>query len=185
VKHFHGWYQREHGGQRSYTWVKQALQTHGAVVRAKARGKHRKVSETIARHGLFCSLYTDRGRHYFHTPEAGGKVDRGNPTQFGRGLSQLGIEHIAAYSPEARGRSERAFGTHQQRLPQELSKAGITDMSAANAYLQAHDLPRHNTEFTVPAAQGQRVCGACRRRSVGHFVRAVRARGGPGQLRAL
>jgi len=80
-------------------------------------------------------------------------VDRSHPTQCGRALSQLGIEHIAAYSPEARGRSERAFGTHQQRLPQELAKAGITDMTAANAYLQTHYLPRHNAEFTVPAAQ--------------------------------
>ena len=70
----------------------------------------------IAENGLFCSLYADRASHYWHTPEAGG----GNPTQVGRALAQLGIELIAAYSPQARGRSERMFGTLQKRLPQEL-----------------------------------------------------------------
>jgi transposase len=67
--------------------------------------------EVLGRFGLRCSLYTDRGRHYFHTPEAGGKVSKENLTQVGRALRQLGIEHIAAYSPKARGRSERAFRT--------------------------------------------------------------------------
>ena len=88
----------------------------------------RGVREVIETHGLFCSLYTDRASHYWHTPEAGGKVDKVNLTQFGRAMRQLGIEMIPAYSPEARGRSERAFGTHQGRLPQELAAAGITDM---------------------------------------------------------
>lgn len=111
------------------------------------------VGQTIARYGLFCALYTDRGSHYFHTPEAGGKVDPNNPTQFGRALAQLGIEHIAAYSPEARGRSERAFGTHQERLPRELAKACIIDMQQANAYLERVYMPRHNAEFAVPAAE--------------------------------
>ena len=111
------------------------------------------MGQTIARHGLFCALYTDRGSHYFHTPQAGGKVDRSNPTQFGRALAQLGIEHIAAYSPEARGRSERAFGTHQERLPRELAKAGITDMQQANAYLEQVYLARHNTEFAVAPSE--------------------------------
>ena len=82
----------------------------------------------IAARGLFCSLYADRGSHYWHTPEAGGKVDKDNPTQVGRALNQLGIELIPAYSPEARGRSERMFGTLQKRLPQELRLAGITTM---------------------------------------------------------
>ena len=68
--------------------------------------------------GLFCSLYADRASHY--SPEAGGKVDKDTPTQVGRALAQLGIELIPAYSPEARGRSERMFGTLQKRLPQEL-----------------------------------------------------------------
>ena len=78
------------------------------------------ISEVIETHGLFCSLYTDRGSHYWHTPEAGGKVDKENLTQVGRGLQHLGMELIPAYSPEARGRSERMFGTLQKRLPQEL-----------------------------------------------------------------
>ena len=94
------------------------------------------LGQTIARYGLFASLYTDRGSHYFHTPEAGGKVDKQKLTEVGRALKQLGIGHIAAYSPEARGRSERAFQTHQGRLPQELARVGITDMTSANRYLE-------------------------------------------------
>jgi hypothetical protein len=111
------------------------------------------IGQTIAAKGLFCSLYTDRGSHYFHTPQAGGKVDKANPTQVGRALGQLGIEHIAAYSPQARGRSERAFATHQDRLPRELALAGISDRAAANRYLQAAYMPAHNAEFAVRAAQ--------------------------------
>ena len=88
------------------------------------------VTDVIEGNGLFCSLYTDRGSHYWTTPEAGGKVDKVNLTQFGRAMAQLGIEMIPAYSPEARGRSERAFETHQGRLPKELALAGITDMAA-------------------------------------------------------
>ena len=109
------------------------------------------VREVIEGHGLFCSLYTDRGSHYWHTPEAGGKVDKGNRTQFGRALHQLGIEMIPAYSPEARGRSERAFGTHQARLPKELALAGITDLAAANAYLRDVYRPAFNAELAHPA----------------------------------
>ncbi len=212
VKHFHTWYAREHGGQRGYTWVKNRLQQAGAVIRSKARGKHRKkrdreplpgmmvhqdasdhewipdhrwdlvvtmddatgdhlsmffcdeegtassfhgIGQTIACHGLFSVFYTDRGSHYFYTPEAGGKVDKTNLTQVGRALKQLSIEHIAAYSPEARGRSERAFRTHQGRLPQELAKAGITDLDGANRYLEQVYMARHNAEFSVkPAAEG-------------------------------
>ena len=111
------------------------------------------IGQTIARHGLFCSLYTDRGSHYFLTPEAGGKVDALHLTQVGRALKQLGIEHIAAYSPEARGRSERAFDTHQGRLPNELARAGITDMDAANRYLERVYMPNHNAEFALPAPE--------------------------------
>ena len=94
----------------------------------------------IETHGLFCSLYTDRASHYFHTPEAGGKV--------GRALAQLGIEHIAAYSPAARGRSERMFATLQDRLPKELALAGI-----ANRFIAEHYLPRHNARFAVTPAK--------------------------------
>lgn len=109
------------------------------------------IGQTIARYGLFASLYSDRGSHYFTTPEAGGKVDKINVTEVGRALRQLGIEHIAAYSPEARGRSERAFQTHQGRLPQELARAGITDMDSANRYLEQVYRPGHNREFAVPS----------------------------------
>lgn len=113
----------------------------------------RGVREVIATRGLFSSFYSDRGSHYWHTPEADGKVDRENLTQCGRAMKHLRIDMIAAYSPEARGRSERAFGTHQGRLPQELALAGITDMEAANRYLQAVYLPAFNAEFAVPAME--------------------------------
>lgn len=111
----------------------------------------RGVREVIEARGLFSSFYSDRGSHYWHTPDAGGKVDKTNPTQFGRALKQLGIEMIAAYSPQARGRSERAFGTHQGRLPQELTLAGISGMEAANRYLSDVYLPAFNAEFSQAA----------------------------------
>lgn len=113
----------------------------------------RALTEVIAAHGLFCSLYADRASHYWHTPEAGGGVDKDNPTQVGRALGQLGIELIPAYSPEARGRSERMFGTLQKRLPQELRQAGISDMAAANRFLQDVFLPAHNARFAKPAEE--------------------------------
>ncbi len=107
------------------------------------------IKDVIEGHGVFASLYTDRGSHYWYTPEAGGKVDRENPTQFGRAMRQLGIEMIPAYSPEARGRSERAFRTHQERLVKELAVAGITDMKQANAYVRNVYMPAFNDEFAV------------------------------------
>jgi transposase len=110
----------------------------------------RALTEVIAKHGLFCALYADRGSHYWYTPEAGGKVDKDKPTQVGRALAQLGIELIPAYSPEARGRSERMFATLQDRLPKELRLAGITSMDAANRFLADDYLPRHNTRFARP-----------------------------------
>jgi hypothetical protein len=113
----------------------------------------RGVHEVITARGLFSSFYSDRGSHYWTTPEADGKVDKENLTQFGRAMKQLGIDMIAAYSPEARGRSERAFGTHQGRLPQELALMGITDMEAANRYLRERYLPAFNAEFAVPALE--------------------------------
>lgn len=209
AKHFYSWYKRD-GGSRSYTWVKNRLQEHGLIVKAKARGAHRKrrdraawpglmihqdgsthewvegqrwdlivtmddannehysmffvaqegtqsslrgVHEVIKARGLFSSFYSDRGSHYWHTPEAGGKVDKSNPTQFGRAMQQLGIEMIAAYSPQARGRSERMFLTHQGRLPQELALNGITDMAEANHYLSQVYLPNFNAEFMQPAME--------------------------------
>ncbi len=87
--------------------------------------------ETIAENGLFRAFYTDRGSHYFFTPKAGGKVDKSKPTQVGRALAQLGITHIPSYSPEARGRMERVFGTLQNRLPPELRLAEIATTPTA------------------------------------------------------
>jgi transposase len=110
----------------------------------------RGLLETLAALGLPSSLYTDRGGHYFYTPKAGEKVDRQRLTQVGRALFRLGIEHIAAYSPEARGRSERMFATLQERLPKELKLAGITDMEGANRFIAAVYLPAHNARFARP-----------------------------------
>lgn len=113
----------------------------------------RGASETIKKHGVFSSFYSDRGSHYWHTPVAGGSVDKDNPTQFGRALQQLGIDMIAAYSPEARGRSERMFQTFQGRLPKELALAGITEMDKANAFLVKRFLPRFNKTFKRQARE--------------------------------
>ena len=115
----------------------------------------RAMREIILKQGLCCTFYTDRGSHYWHTPKAGGKVDKNNPTQFGRAMHQLGIEMIAAYSPEARGRSERAFQTHQDRLVNELKFHGITTMEKANQYLDTVYRPAFNARFTEkPAEEG-------------------------------
>jgi transposase len=111
------------------------------------------INRVVETHGLFCSLYTDRASHYWYTPEAAGKVDKAQLTQFGRAMHQLGVEMIPAYSPQARGRSERAFKTHQGRLPKELSAAGITDMECANRYLCDVYMPAFNDEFKRPAPE--------------------------------
>ena len=210
VKHVHERWHAEHGGTRSYTWTKQALQGAGQVARAPRRGAHRKkrprkpwpgmmlhqdgsthewvpgcqwdlivtlddattelysaffveeegtlssfrgLREVMEAKGLFSSLSADRGSHYWHTEEAGGKVDKTRLTQVHRALRQVGITLIPAYSPEARGRSERAFRTLQDRLPKEWALAGITEMAAANRYLTAHFLPAYNQRFAVPAPE--------------------------------
>jgi hypothetical protein len=111
------------------------------------------LAETIAKHGLFGALYTDRGSHYFITPKGGGKVDKTQLTQVGRALSQLGITHIASYSPQGLGRMERVFGTLQKRLPQELRLARIKTVAAANRYLKERFVPDYNRRFGVPAAE--------------------------------
>ena len=203
VRHFYGKYQVA-GGKRSYTWVKNTLQSKGLVSPAAKRGVHRKrrdraplpgmmvhqdgsnhewvagkkwdlivtmddatseqysmffvdeegtvssfqgVRDVIRERGLFSALYTDRASHYWFTPKEGGKVSKTQLTQFGRAMSQIGIEMIPAYSPEARGRSERNFGTHQGRLPQELAFHNITTMAAANRYLAQVYMPAFNAEF--------------------------------------
>ncbi len=209
VKHFHSWYLRA-GGSRSYTWVKNTLQSKSLVLKSAKRGVHRKrrersalpgmmlhqdgsshewvsgkkwdlivtmddatnehysmffvdeegtessfqgVRDVIVRGGLFSSLYTDRGSHYWFTPKEGGKVSKTQLTQFGRAMKHLGIQMIPAYSPEARGRSERAFETHQDRLVKELVFHGITEMDDANRYLAKTYLPAYNAEFMQSAPE--------------------------------
>lgn len=109
----------------------------------------RAITEVIEAKGLFSSLYVDRGSHYAYTPASGGKVDKNNPTQVGRACKQLGIQLIHAYSPEARGRSERMFGSFQKRLPQELRVEDIKTISQANHYLKEVFIPEYNEQFCV------------------------------------
>ena len=106
----------------------------------------------IENEGLFCALYSDRGSHFFVTPKAGEKVDKHRLTQVGRAMKELGVQMIPAYSPQARGRSERSFGTWQGRLPQELRLAGITDAESANRFLDERYVAEFNSKFTVAAA---------------------------------
>jgi hypothetical protein len=109
--------------------------------------------EVVDSKGLFCSLYSDRGSHFFTTRKEGEKVDKHRLTQVGRALKELGVQMIAAYSPQARGRSERNFGTWQGRLPQELRLAGITGVEAANRFLREKYIGEFNSKFSVPAAE--------------------------------
>lgn len=209
VKHYYREYQAV-VGKRSYSWVKNTLQSQGLVSKAEKRGVHRKrreraplpgmmlhqdgsnhewvpgkkwdlivtmddatnehysmffvqeegtassfqgVRDVIVQNGLFSSLYTDRGSHYWFTPKEGGKVSKTQLTQFGRAMKHLGIEMIPAYSPQARGRSERAFQTHQDRLVKELALHGITEMDAANRYLAQRYRPAFNAEFMQSASE--------------------------------
>lgn len=115
------------------------------------RSSFRGLSETMTKKGLPCSVYIDRASHYFVTDNAGDKVSQTHVTQVGRAMRQLGITMIPAYSPQARGRSERMFGTLQKRLPQELRLRGITDMHSANRFLQEVYLPEHNARFMKQA----------------------------------
>lgn len=111
------------------------------------------VQDVILKKGLFSSIYTDRGSHYWFTPEEGGKVSKTQLTQFGRAMQQLGVMMIPAYSPEARGRSERMFRTHQDRLTKELAMHHITSMEEANRYIKKTYLPAHNREFKQKALE--------------------------------
>lgn len=113
----------------------------------------RGLQEVFGKYGLPLSFYTDRGSHYFFTPQAGGKVDKTNLTQVGRALSQLSVEHIAAYSPQARGRSERVFQTLQDRLVKELALVKIVTIEAANNFIRDVYVPAHNARFAVKAEQ--------------------------------
>jgi transposase len=109
--------------------------------------------EVIAKKGLFCALYSDRGSHFFVTPKAGEKVDKHRLTQVGRAMKELGVQMIPAYSPQARGRSERSFGTWQGRLPQELRLAGIASVDGANRFLRERYIEEFNGKFQVAAEQ--------------------------------
>ena len=211
MRHFHEKLQEEHEIKLSYTWVQQALQGAGLVVKRRKRGPHRRrrprrpmigmllhidgskhrwlnddrwydlivilddanseiyyaqlveeestrtvmagLREVIEVHGLFCSLYSDRGSHFFITIKEGGKVEKHRLTQVGRAMKELGIQMIAAYSPQARGRSERSFGTWQGRLPQELRLAGITTLEGANAFLRERYIGEFNSKFKVAAGE--------------------------------
>jgi transposase len=211
VRHFHEKLKETESIALSYSWVKQALQGAGLVVRRRKRGPHRRrrprrplpgmllhidgskhrwfqddryydllvilddatseiyyaqlveeestrtvmagLREVIERAGLFCALYSDRASHFFVTPKAGEAVDKSRLTQVGRALKELGVQMIPAYSPQARGRSERSFGTWQARLPQELRLASITTPEAANRFLRERYIAEFNHKFTVKAAE--------------------------------
>jgi transposase len=109
--------------------------------------------EVIENKGLFCALYSDRGSHFFVTMREGEKVDKNRPTQVGRAMKELGVQMIAAYSPQARGRCERSFGTWQGRLPQELRLAEISTVEGANAFLRERYIGEFNAKFSVAAAE--------------------------------
>jgi transposase len=122
--------------------------------------------EVIEHQGLFCALYSDRGSHFWLTPKVGGKVDPHRLTQVGRALRELGVQMIPAYSPQARGRSERNFGTWQGRLPQELRLRGIQTIEAANRFLREHYIGEFNRRFQVVPIQRGNAFVACRRKDL-------------------
>jgi transposase len=212
-RHFHQFATEKHGIDISETWTRIVLQKHGLMVKAPARGKHRRRRErrpmrgmllhldasthawiagvpmqdlmvmlddadgrilyarfvpqegtvstlealrhVLVRWGRFCEFYTDRGSHFARTSKAGQAPDEEQNGQVARVLKAVGIRHILARSPEARGRSERAFGTLQGRLPQELRLANIQDYDAANRYLDEHFIADFNRRFTVEPTQSE------------------------------
>src|ERR1700736_3009353 len=211
VRHFHEKLKETESIALSYSWVKQALQGAGLVVRRRKRGPHRRrrprrplpgmllhidgskhrwfqddryydlivilddatsqiyhaqlveeestrtimaaLRQVIEKQGLFCALYSDRGSHFFVTVKEGEKVDKHRLTQVGRAMKELGVQMIAAYSPQARGRSERSFGTWQGRLPQDLRLAGITTVEGANAFLRGQYIGEFNAQFRVASQE--------------------------------
>ncbi len=124
------------------------------------------LKEVIEGKGVFCALYSDRGSHFWLTPKVGGKVDYQRRTQVGRALQELGVQMIPAYSPQARGRSERSFGTWQGRLPQELRLAGCGTMEQANQFLRTRYVAEFNRRFQVAAAQRGNAFVPCRSRDL-------------------
>ena len=124
------------------------------------------LQEVIEHKGVFCALYSDRGSHFWLTPKVGGKVDYHRRTQVGRVLHELGVQMIPAYSPEARGRSERSFATWQGRLPQELRLWSLGTLEAANRFLREHYIAECNRRFQVAAAQRGSAFVPCRSRDL-------------------
>src|SRR6202047_3577282 len=124
------------------------------------------LKDVVERKGLFCALYSDRGSHFWLTPKAGEAVDPHRLTQVGRALRELGIRMIPAYSPQARGRSERNFGTWQGRLPQELRLAGCSTLDQANGFLRERYIAEFNRRFQVAAAQPGSAFLPCRTRDL-------------------
>lgn len=124
------------------------------------------LKEVVERKGVFCALYSDRGSHFWLTPKVGGKVDYHRRTQVGRALHQLGVQMIPAYSPEARGRSERNFSTWQGRLPQELRLRQIRTREAANRFLRENYIAEFNRRFQVAPRQRGNAFVPCRSRDL-------------------
>jgi len=120
------------------------------------------LKEVVEHKGVFCALYSDRGSHFWLTPKAGEAVDRHRLTQVGRAMRELGVRMIPAYSPQARGRSERSFGTWQGRLPQELRLQGIRTVEGANAFLREHYIGEFNRRFQVASGQPGSAFMPCR-----------------------
>jgi hypothetical protein len=126
----------------------------------------RALREVIEQQGIFCALYSDRASHFFYTPRAGGKVEAERPTQVGRALRELNIRMIPAYSPQARGRSERGFGTWQGRLPQELRLQGMVTLEQANQFLREQYVAEFNQRFQVAALRSGSAFLPCRRKDL-------------------
>src|SRR6516165_9540487 len=124
------------------------------------------LQEVIERKGVFCALYSDRGSHFWLTPKVGGKVDYHRRTQVGRALHELGVQMIPAYSPEARGRSERNFGTWQGRLPQELRLRQLRTLETANRFLREEYVAAFNRRFQVAPRQRGNAFVPCRGRDL-------------------
>jgi transposase len=163
----HGWFQDERKYELIVILDDATSEIYYAqLVEAEStRSMLSALQEVVKRRGVFCSLYSDRAGHFFITPKAGEKVDKTRLTQVGRALRELGIRMIPAYSPQARGRSERNFGTWQGRLPQELRMRGITQLEKANEFLSQY-VKEFNTRFSVAAAQKGSAFVALRRRDL-------------------
>ena len=160
----HGWFQEERGydlwgilddAHREIYYAQLGEEEATATGRAG-------LPEGVEQNGVFCALYSDRGRHFWLTAKAGEAVDHHRLTQVGRALREWGVRRIPAYSPPARGRSERNLGTGQGRLPQELRRRGIRTRAAANAVLREHDIGEFHRRFQVAAAPAGSAFMPCR-----------------------